>query len=122
MRRHHAPGELEPREYGDRLRRRVERAPVVATPGSLAWASAIGNQAVQRVARERMIAREVVEEAELEPTEADVAEAATAEVEAAETVEPGQAEVAEPPPVAEGLDAEHLAALDAIPDEGESLV
>jgi hypothetical protein len=36
-------------------------APAVA-PGSMAWASAVGNQAVQRLAREQSVAREPADE------------------------------------------------------------
>ena len=49
-------------------------APAV-TPGSLAWASAVGNHAVARVASTQSVAREPVEEEEEEETEAPEPEA-----------------------------------------------
>jgi hypothetical protein len=46
-----------------------EPAPALA-PGSMAWASAVGNQAVQRLAREQSVAREpAVEDVEEAPEE-----------------------------------------------------
>jgi len=98
MRRHDESDERERQGWRGRPRQQVARKAVVK-PGSLAWASAAGNHAVQRVARERMLARE--------PEEDD---------------EPAAVEDAAPPAAAEGLAAEQLEALDAVPDEGESLV
>jgi hypothetical protein len=49
-------------------------APAV-TPGSLAWASAVGNHAVARMASTQSVAREPVEEEEEEETEAPEPEA-----------------------------------------------
>ena len=56
----------------DAVRREPEPAPEHAQAGSLAWASAIGNQAVQRLARR---------EAEPELAEAEAAEAEESEPE-----------------------------------------
>src|SRR3712207_4281331 len=99
MRRRDGDEALEREDVRNRGRRKV---PAVE-PGSLAWASAVGDQAVQRIARDRMIAREAEEE--------------LLEAEPSTDVEAGA-----PPAIAEGLGAEQLAALDGLPDEGEPLV
>jgi hypothetical protein len=58
------------REHEDRVvARELRKEPEPAAPvraGSREWASAVGNAAVARLARERMVAREADEEEELE--------------------------------------------------------
>ena len=61
------------REDDRETTRPPEPAPQPAGPGSLQWASAIGNQAVARLARQAM-EPEVEEEAEAEAEEAPPAE------------------------------------------------
>ena len=65
--------------------------------GSLEWASAVGNQAVARLARQAM-------EPELEETEAEAEEAPPAEVEQLES---------------EGIDIDAMARLEAVDDMAE---
>jgi hypothetical protein len=74
--------------------------PAPAAPeraGSLDWASAIGNQAVARLARQAM-------EPEVEEAEAEAEEAPPAEVEQLES---------------QGIDMESMARLDAVDDMAE---
>jgi hypothetical protein len=118
MNRYDAPDGLTPQQARERSERRVARAPLPVSPGSLAWASAVGNQSVQRVARERLVAREVAEE---EPEVATAAPEA-AEAEAAPAPEAPEAVEAVPPPAAaEGLATEHLEALAEVPEDAELL-
>jgi hypothetical protein len=57
----------------ERPREPEPAAPV--RPGTREWASAVGNAAVARLARSRMVAREDAGEEELEEPEAEAAEA-----------------------------------------------
>ena len=74
----------DPDERAERAPRPPEPAPPVQT-GSLAWASAVGNQAVQRLARQQL-ARQ--------PEEEEVDEAPPPEVEALTAAGIGPTEVA----------------------------
>jgi len=80
-------------------------APAPAPVGSLAWASAVGNQAVQRLAR-RTVAREAVEE---EEEDAEVEESIP-------EPEGPEAAVEEAPAPPEGFAPEEAAGLSALDD------
>jgi hypothetical protein len=99
-------------ETTDVERPRREPEPAVAPApraGSLAWASAVGNAAVARMAAQQRVAREaVVEEEEQEVEAPEPAPDAVAEPEAPEAAP----EAAEAPPETEGL-----AMLDALPED-----
>jgi hypothetical protein len=84
----------------------AQEAPV----SSLAWASAIGNQAVQRLAR-RTLAREAVEEKEEE------AEEGASAPEAAEGAEGAEGAAAAAPEDIAPEEAEGAAALDELPED-----
>jgi hypothetical protein len=110
-------------------RARAPAPPKQAAPaGSLAWASAVGNQAVQRLAR-RSVAREAVEEEEEVDESTGAPEAVEGAMTAAEAAPPGDLA---PQPAAEdaapGADAAPpgdfapeeaagLAALDDLPED-----
>lgn len=79
----------------------------MAAPRSLAWASAIGNRAVQRLAR-RAVAREAIEEEDEEEEQ----EHSPSETEAVEDGAP-----AEPPGDIAPHEADGLAALDDLPED-----
>jgi hypothetical protein len=88
----------------DRATRTRPPEPAPAEPeriGSLSWASAIGNQAVARLARQAM--------------EPEVAEAETAEAEEAEVAPPPEVEQLE----AQGIGMDAMARLDAVDDMAE---
>jgi hypothetical protein len=63
------------REHEDRVvareMRKEPESPAPVRAGSREWASAVGNAAVARLARERMVAREADEEEELEEEPAE---------------------------------------------------
>jgi hypothetical protein len=63
------------REHEDRVvareMRKEPEPPAPVRAGSREWASAVGNAAVARLARERMVAREADEEEELEEEPAE---------------------------------------------------
>jgi hypothetical protein len=92
-----------------------ERAPAppkqAAPVGSLAWASAVGNQAVQRLAHQT-VAREAVEEEE-EVEEPEAVEGAAP----AEGVEGAAPAGEEPPGDFSPEEAEGLATLDELPED-----
>jgi hypothetical protein len=75
-------------------------APAPVTPGSLQWASAVGNAAVQRLARQEA----EVAEPEAEPAEQEAEEAAPPEVAAMEEA---------------GIGPEAVAGLEAVDELGE---
>lgn len=63
-------------EHAADLHGEEEIAPVPAQAGSLAWASAVGNQAVQRLAREAMPETEMEAEEDAAPPEVEAMTAA----------------------------------------------
>lgn len=95
----------------------TQQTPPARPIGSLAWASAVGNQAVQRLAR-RTIAREVAAEERLEEAAAgpDAAEDAAPEPEVGEEAAPEPQAGEGPVPEEAGLPA------DMAPEEAAGLV
>ena len=88
------------------VRRPEPPAPQPVQAGSMAWASAVGNQAVQRLARQEL------ESAEAMPAEAEVAEV---EAEPEEEAVPPEVEAMQ----AEGFGMDAVAGLDAVDELGE---
>jgi hypothetical protein len=106
---------LDHRREQDSERQQGRERPKQQTPalqfGTRGWASAVGNQAVAR------IARQPVEELEEAESESAAAEAPVDEAEAGMAPEGAEAEVGEAPEVGEAAESEAEMIPDDLPDE-----